>query len=226
MATEKVPERIQTSKKCFLLGDFFDVKRGIATGDNSFFILEKSVAQSLEVPKRYLRNILPSSRYIQNGIVDLDEDGFLKIEKKLVLLDIDLPLQQIEQLYPKLFDYLQKGILAGVDKNYLTSRRNPWYSQEKRQPPDYFIRYMTRERENSGAKSLMIVNQADAIATNSYLLLYRKKQATLESQFYGEEILVSLIERLSENLSHLGRTYGGGLVKFEPGELKKISFQI
>jgi hypothetical protein len=226
MAIKDIPDRSLVGKKSFMLGDFFEVKRGIATGDNNFFILEKSMAQSLEIPKKYLRNILPSSRYILNGTVDLDEDGFLKTEKKLVMLDIDLPLLQIQQLYPKLFDYLQRGIVAGVDKKYLTSRRKPWYSQEKRQPPDYFIRYMTRERGNSGAKSLMIVNQAGAVATNSYLLLYRKKQTTLESQLYRGEILVGLIERLSENLSHLGRTYGGGLVKFEPGELKKVSFQI
>lgn len=226
LVTKKSDKLINSSKKEYFVGDFFDVKRGIATGDNNFFIIEKNKADLLKIPKKYLRNILPSARYIDGGAIYLDDDGFLKTEKKLVMLDIDLPLEQIEKLYPKLYEYLSEGMKSGVNIKYLTSRRKPWYSQEKRQPPEYFVRYMMRERGESSNKSILIKNNSNAVATNSYLLLYRKKQASLDNDFQDEEVWSHLIGKLNENLCHLGRTYGGGLVKFEPSELKQISFHI
>lgn len=212
--------------KQYFLGDYFDVKRGIATGDNNFFVLDKDEAQSLGIPKKYLRNILPSSRYLSNGVITMDNDGYLDTEKKLVLLDIDLSLDEIKLSYPKLHDYLISGIEGGVSVKYLTSRRKPWYSQEKRNPPEYFVRYMTRENEGLNKKSILIKNEADAVATNTYLMIYKKLQPPLDSDVANETIWTKLIEKLSENISSLGRTYGGGLVKFEPSELKQVSFRM
>jgi hypothetical protein len=80
------------------LGDLFTIKRGIATGDNNFFVLSKEQAMALEIPKKYLRNVLPPSRYLKGDVVRLDEDGFLDTKKKLVLLDVDLSMDQIRLL--------------------------------------------------------------------------------------------------------------------------------
>lgn len=212
--------------KQYFLGDYFDVKRGIATGDNNFFVLDKDEAQSLGIPKKYLKNVLPSSRYLGNGVITMDNDGYLDTEKKLVLLDIDLSLDEIKLRYPKLHDYLISGIQGGVSEKYLTSRRKPWYSQEKRNPPQYFVRYMTRENEGSSKKSLLIKNEADAVATNTYLMIYKKLQPPLDGNVANETIWKKLIEKLSENINSLGRTYGGGLIKFEPSELKQVSFRM
>lgn len=211
-------------RKEYVLGDYFEVKRGIATGDNNFFVIDKNMAQSFDIPKKYLKNILPGSRYLGNDTIVMDKDGYLKTDKKLVVLDVDLPIEEIQSLYPKLYDYLVSGIEGGVNTKYLTSRRKPWYSQERRSPPDYFVRYMTREGVSE--KSLVIKNDADAIATNTYLMIYEKKQPAIDSLMSQSEISTKLIEKLSDNIGSLGRTYGGGLIKFEPSELKQVSFKI
>lgn len=44
------------------LGDFFRVQRGIATGSNKFFVLERADARRRGLPALYLRPILPSPR--------------------------------------------------------------------------------------------------------------------------------------------------------------------
>lgn len=205
------------------IGDVFSIKRGIATGDNSFFVLDKESALKLEIPKKYLRNILPPSRYLKGDVIHLDKDGFLDTEKKFVLLDIDLPLDQIKHLYPKLHEYLLEGIDKGIDKGYLASRRAPWYSQEKRAAPRFFVRYMNRESKKEGTHhSIFIKNEADAIATNSYLMLYEKPQGLFESTPDLEGVWTWLRKGLDKTLYRYGRTYGGGLVKFEPNELKEI----
>ena len=42
------------------LRDFFTIKRGIATGANSFFIMDERKANALSIPSRFLRPMLPS----------------------------------------------------------------------------------------------------------------------------------------------------------------------
>jgi adenine-specific DNA-methyltransferase len=211
----------QNSKR--KLGDVFSIKRGIATGDNNFFVLDKQKALDLGIPKEYLRNVIPSSRYLKGDVVGLDRDGFLNTEKKLVLLDIDLPLKQIQTEYPKLYNYLLEGMNRGVDKGYLASRRKPWYSQEKRLVPKYFVRYMNRESKSGGTHhSIFIKNEADAIATNSYLMIYEKPTDLFVSLPSETDMWTLLSRGLDKTLYKYGRTYGGGLVKFEPNELKEI----
>lgn len=204
------------------LGDLFTIKRGIATGDNNFFILDKEKAEKLEIPKIYLRNIVPSSRYLKDNIIELDDDGYLKTERKLVLLDIDLPMDIIKQKYSKLFDYLKYGEELGIHKKYLASRRSPWYSQEKRQPPAYFVRYMTREKSDKSSHMLFIKNNSDAVATNSYLMLYEKPKDPKLTVRPNLNIWNYFTQGISTDLYRYGRTYGGGLIKFEPKELLKI----
>ncbi len=205
------------------LGDLFTIKRGIATGDNSFFVLTKEQALTLGLPKKYLHNLLPSSRFLKSDVIGLDEEGFLDVDKKLVLLDIDLSLEEIQQCYPRAYGYLQEGIARGVDKGYLTSRRSPWYSQEKRQPPQYFVRYMNRESKDGSMHPIFIKNEADALATNSYLMLYEKPLQIFETIARDEKKMWDALRKgLDKTLYKHGRTYGGGLVKFEPGELKEI----
>lgn len=203
------------------LGDLFQIKRGIATGNNSFFILDKEKALSLELPKKYFQNIVPPSRFITDNVIELDNDGFLKVEKKLVVLNVDLPIEEIKVNYPKLYTYLLEGIKKGVDKTYLASKRKTWYSQENRTPPKYFVRYMSREKTD-GKNMAFIRNESDAISTNSYLLLYEKPQDLFSAEYDYEKIKDFFIKGLDKSLNRFGRTYGGGLVKFEPNELKEL----
>ena len=41
------------------LGDIFKIQRGLATGANSFFVLDKANAQQLDLPPQFLKPILP-----------------------------------------------------------------------------------------------------------------------------------------------------------------------
>lgn len=207
------------------IGDIFTIKRGIATGNNSFFVLTKDEAEKLKVPKKYLQNILPPIRYINSDVITMDSDGYLATDKKLVVLNIDLEMEEIKRKYPSLYDYLLSGIKNDVDKSYLTSKRQPWYSQEKRQPPKYFVRYMTRERKNGESHPVFIKNDSDAIATNSYLMLY-EKPAELFNTVDTVKIWQQLSNGINSSIYKYGRTYGGGLVKFEPNELREVPLGI
>ena len=51
-----------------LLGDFFRVQRGIATGHNKFFVLTRAEARRLELPELFTRPILPSPRHLKSVV--------------------------------------------------------------------------------------------------------------------------------------------------------------
>lgn len=57
------------------LGDLFHIKRGLATGSNSFFILNQDQIERWEIPGQFLKPILPGPRHVTNDIVEALPDG-------------------------------------------------------------------------------------------------------------------------------------------------------
>ena len=57
------------------LGDIFDIKRGIATGSNGFFIVDQGTIAEYGIPEQFLQPILPSPRYIKEQVIDADDRG-------------------------------------------------------------------------------------------------------------------------------------------------------
>ena len=73
------------------LGDFFTIKRGLATGANAFFILERAEARRRGIPEAFLKPILPGSRHLRQDVIEADADGYPRLERSLVVIDCDLP---------------------------------------------------------------------------------------------------------------------------------------
>jgi adenine-specific DNA-methyltransferase len=124
-----------------------------------------------------------------------------------------------------LWQYLEDGKSKGVTDRYLCRHRSPWYVQEIRPPSPYVCTYMGR-----GAKRDLpfrfILNHSRATVTNSYLILYPKKNlitALRTDPRLASRIWRTLNEIPAANMLDEGRIYGGGLHKIEPKELVKVS---
>ncbi|QBK25291.1 Eco57I restriction-modification methylase domain-containing protein [Ureibacillus thermophilus] len=208
-----------------ILSEFFDIKRGIATGNNEFFILSKDDAVQKGIPFECLRPILPPPRILKNDIIESGENGYPLLNENLVVIDCDLPEEIIQERYPDFWEYLQKGKELGVANGYLTSKRKIWYSQEKRQPAPFLCTYMGRGEGDSNPFRF-IWNKSQAIATNVFLLLYPK--GSLKKALNNDPLLYEAVFNALQSIGHeqfikAGREYGGGLKKVEPKELGKIS---
>jgi predicted RNA methylase len=207
----------------YRLGDLFAIKRGLATGDNSFFILDEAKAKALHLPPRFLRPILPSTRYLKVDEISADENGVPLLDKRLFLLDCNLPEDDIRRDFPALWDYLKTG-LAHVASRYLCRSRRYWYAQENRKPAPIVCTYLGRS-DHAGRTFRFILNESDATASNVYLLLY--PQPLLARQLaVRPNAMRGLWEALNsikaETLLGSGRVYGGGLHKLEPKELANV----
>lgn len=207
------------------LSDFFRIKRGIATGDNRYFILTEAQIEERELSKDAFRSILPSPRYLQTDRVERGRGGAPKIEKRLFLLDPKTSPETIEENDPALWQYLEEGRERGLHERYLCSHRKPWYSQEKRDPAPIICTYLGRSDKKNGRPFRFILNHSDAIMANVYLGLY--PTPILQSALRVDPALIEEIWKIlnavpAEDLLGEGRVYGGGLHKLEPRELANL----
>jgi adenine-specific DNA-methyltransferase len=205
-----------------MLGAYFRVKRGIATGANAFFIMTSAQAAERGIPRHCLRSILPGARRLDCDEILADEAGAPRLASSLWLLDCRLSEERIRAEYPQFWHYLEAG-RAGIGQGYLCRRRAPWYSQEARAPTQFLCTYMGRWRGEGVQR--FIFNRSNAIAANTYLMLYPREAL---ARFIGDDL--SRARRVWQALKSIGaevmiaggRVYGGGMYKLEPGELMRI----
>jgi hypothetical protein len=204
------------------LGDLFQIKRGIATGANDFFVVSREQAASHGLPWEFLTPILPSPRYLDTDEVLPEEDGNPKLANQLFLVDCSLPEERVRLEQPSLWRYLEAGKQRGIDQRYLAAHRTPWYAQENRPAAPLLCTYMGRQTASKVRPFRFILNHSRATAPNVYLMLYPKLALTVELARNP-----TLLRSIWTSLNHLppqaligeGRVYGGGLHKIEPAEL-------
>lgn len=206
------------------LGDFFDIRRGIATGDNSFFILDRGSIEKLGMDMDFFVPVLPSPRNLKTDEVGADEAGWPALDNQSFLLSCSLPLDEIRRSSPSLWEYLRAGESVAGSRR-LCRHRSPWYAQETRKTTPFLCSYMGRGDSNGRGPFRFVLNHSKAIVTNSYLMLYPKPSLlALMKKRPGAlgEIWTALKKIGRDEMESQGRIYGGGLKKIEPKELGRV----
>ena len=204
------------------LSDFFIIKRGLATGADSFFILKPCDIDKLGIPVRFLKPILPPPRYLSIDEIGCDSRGDPILEHPRYLLTFSTNENRVREECPALWSYLKKGRKRGVHNGYLCSHRKPWYVQEKRDPAVFLCTYMGRGKQPERKPFRFLINHSRALAANSYILMYPKESLMkfLEARPSAVRTLWQALKNISQDtLCSRGRVYGGGLHKLEPSEL-------
>jgi len=185
------------------LGDLCRAHRGQVTGANDVWVVSPST------PKLPASLLLPAVTSARELIAASPE---LKTTKALARV-IDLP-RDLASLAPrdrKLVDkFLAWAKKQGADKSYIARHRNPWWHVRYKEPAPILVTYMGRR------PPVFVLNTAGARHLNIAHGLYPKEPLT-------EPQLKALVAHLNTSVSTAdGRTYAGGLVKFEPKELERL----
>lgn len=196
------------------VSDWFDVRIGVVTGANAYFIKSGTAWRQLGIPIDVLTPII--RRFGQLPGLSLEQHTVDKItassaDALLLTLDADMTLPEPIQRY----------ISTAPDKVKLATKcveRKPWYAVHQRFSPDCFFQYMA----DLGPR--LVVNHSNATCTNNiHRLTLHQERAEAELLSLALGSLTSLCQ-LSAEL--LGRTYGGGVLKLEPTALKQLSIPL
>ncbi|HQV45547.1 MAG TPA: methyltransferase [Nitrospira sp.] len=186
------------------LGDLFDVHRGQVTGMNAVWISGERAQQlpcQLRVP-----TVTAAKELINAPDHRLDSSAGLK---SVVSLPADLNELDASTL-ERVQDFLSWAKSQGAHRSYIAQHRRPWWRVNMPAPAPILMTYMARRppafvRNLCGAR---IVNIAHG--------LYPRVPLT-------DEDLDRVTDWLNANVRiSSGRTYAGGLTKFEPREVMRL----
>jgi len=216
-------EEVHNENK-LILNDIFNIKRGIATGANSYFIMEESIAKERGIPPICLKHIIPKANSVDTNIIEASSDGTPLLNKTFVVFDSDIEEQELLSNYPDIKEYLDTADELELKSRTLIRRRNPWYKQEQRLPAPFLCTYMGR---GSDTKSPIrfVKNNSKAISTNSFIMLYPKPELMnfiKQSKENAQRVFDLLLDIEQNTIASSFRTYSGGLKKVEPSDLKRV----
>lgn len=215
----------RSSERTPVLSDLFRIKRGVATGDNGYFILSEQEIVERRLPWELFTPVLPSPRHLTSDVVRVRPDGTPDIDRRLFLLDTRLDEDTVRQRYPTLHEYLQLGRQRGLHERYLCAHRTPWYLQERRPPAPIVCTYLGRSDTKRSQPFRFILNFSGATVANVYLAMYPVEalaDALTADAGLIERVWQALRALTAEQLLGEGRVYGGGLHKLEPRELANV----
>lgn len=195
-----------------ILFHYAKVVRGIATGDNSFFVLTRAQIAELGIPLDYFKRVVGRTRDAASGRLTEDDLNELDMQARptYLLAPPDAPWDSYPQ---SLRDYLESGSRQGLHQRALISSRKPWYKAERREVPPLLFAYLGRRN------SRFIRNLSSAVPLTGFLCVYPTVQVTNAA----ERLWKVLSEGdLTAALVQVGKTYGGGAVKVEPRSLERL----
>ena len=186
------------------LGELCRVHRGAVTGANATWVVPHD--ESGPIPARYLFPSVTKARELFSAGERLETTTTLR---RVIDLPRDLDELEPSEL-PEIERFLRRVKATGTADGYVARTRKAWWSVGLRAPAPILATYMARRAP------AFVRNVADARHINIAHGLYPLVPMS-------DEALDRLAGALRESASiGLGRTYAGGLVKFEPREMERI----
>ena len=185
------------------LGEICRVHRGQVTGANKVWIADD---KTLALPVSVLYPSITKAReLIAAGSVLSDASKLRRV--------VDLPedLDTLDSEERRAVDrFLKRARRLGAHKGYVARHRRAWWSVRLREPAPILATYMARR------PPAFVRNLVSARHLNIAHGLYPREQL-------NERVLSRLVDYLSMETNVIdGRTYAGGLTKFEPGEMERL----
>jgi hypothetical protein len=185
------------------LGELFRVHRGQVTGANDIWIAGE---QARALPDRVkLPTITKAKDLIQAG-AQLES-----IESLRRVVDLPATLNDFtEEEQRDIAAFLAWAKLQGADQSYIAQHRKAWWSVGLKAPAPILCTYMARRPPQ------FTLNPYGARHINIAHGLYPREPL-------AAEVMTRLVHWLNQNIQTTnGRTYAGGLTKFEPKEIERL----
>jgi adenine-specific DNA-methyltransferase len=193
------------------LRSIFRVRRGVATGANGYFVMRRAEAKD--------RGLEPwCIPVITHAAEILEAEGRIRDgSNRKLLLSPDSNVRRRD--FPLLNSYVAQGEhpkrgLSRIKDRYLCQQRNPWWQVERPDPAPVLATYMARR------PPAFALNPDNLALLNIGHYLYpHRSDIDLEA-------IVWELNRQRSRFVGQGRTYHGGLEKFEPREMGSLEIDL
>lgn len=192
----------RTPKGYVELGELCRVHRGQVTGANDVWV----VGVDVNLPNHVLFPTVTRARELFAAGAKLDDAGHLRR-----VVDLPVDLDELNCTDRRRVDaFLRVAKHKGANKGYVAENRKKWWAVGLRAPAPILCTYMARR------PPAFVENNVEARHINIAHGLYPREPLS-------KVVMRKLVAFLSSKVSiNLGRTYAGGLTKFEPGEIERI----
>lgn len=189
--------------------DIMEVDVGLVTGRNEFFMLNNELISKWKL-KPYTTKVVSKSNHFK-GIVYTDEDFEKNVEENH-RVQLFLPENKEYSSLPKVCrEYISYGEVNDFHSGYKCRIRKKWFITPSLWSPDAFV------LRQVGDYPKLIINKTNASSTDT---IHRVR---FKTKVKPENIALSYLNSLTFAFSEiLGRSYGGGVLTFEPTEIEEI----
>jgi hypothetical protein len=193
------------------LGDLAEIRIGIVTGANRFFVLDQATVEREGLLQDALTNIVPSLTKLgglavsRNDLAELASAG-----ERCILVDT----LRVERVSGRLKHYLARFPISARKENITFQKRDRWHEANDGAPPHAFLSYMSHKCPR------LVLNTARTTSLNSVHRVYFFDHTQQDLQQLLAISLVSTFSQVSAEIC--GRTYGDGVLKLEPSEARMI----
>lgn len=185
--------------------ELFEVNVGVVSGQNSFFVIDRDTATRNHIEEACTPIISRSFQLSGLALTDEDFERQLEMQRRVLLFLPDGELTKDEA------DYVRLGEAEGFNGNFKCRIRTPWYRVPTSWKPDAFF------YRQVGAYPRIVINEKQAHTTDT---LHKLR---FTDGIDGRSVAVAFNNSLTFLMSELtGRSYGGGVLTFEPSEARNL----
>ncbi|MDE2795174.1 MAG: N-6 DNA methylase [Gemmatimonadota bacterium] len=201
--------RIRESPQVRRLDQVASVRVGVVTGANRHFIRSRAALDAINIPADVRHGIVSRTRWLEGLEFTNDDHGALVAAGAAALL-----VRPESAEHDRLVDsWIQEGVEGGIDDRYKCALRSHWFRVDLPSRSDAFA---TCARAGS---PLLVLNRGECLNSNALHSVCWESELAVTPEAVAVGFLTSAVSAWAELR---GRRYGGGILKMEPGTLKRI----
>lgn len=202
-------DRLNKSSKITNATDLYDVNVGLVSGENAFFVINQEIVDKFHLQESVVPIISRTDQIKGLELTEQDYENLVKAGKKVYFFEpADLPIDELPKSQRK---YIQWGEVQEYNKNYKCRIRPRWYHVSYTWRAEAFL------VRQANLYPKMVLNNKHALVTDTL------HKVRFHEGVDGRIVVGAFLNTYTLALSEtLGRSYGGGVLTFEPGEMRKM----
>ena len=205
----RLMRELQTKSDIKKTTDLFEVNVGLVSGENNFFLMNKDTVDTFKLNKS-VKKVIGRSEQLKGILLNNDDFDTLVEKKKKVFIFMPerSPLKELGKSEQK---YITYGEKQGFNTGYKCRIRKLWYCIPQSWEPDAFV------IRQANRFPRIVLNNANAVSTDT---VHKVKFLPGVNKIHVATAFLNSFTLAQAEIT--GRSYGGGVLTFEPGEIRKL----